>query len=460
MLTEVERVTADEQGEHTTLARLQRRLELSQKAYASYHVAALLCKRDFVLWERSGDAAVKVAQISSELIDHMTKHPLADSSVSVEAKSTDDTTTPSGFDPNESPEKWRSDRTQWLEHALSAYQSSDNLRPPGVDLPCKLAQVHMRLGNIPDALSILTDLKNNTASGTSFDGENGGMEGSYQCWLLYAELMMRIGFECNQWNEGTSTNQHYMFKRWLRKNSKGFDWKERRLQALCLALEAAVGSESCVKLIKWMNKRAQDQGRTDADNDANADADAEETTAPEAGVADKDESIYEKERDKLHNLHNMELRRFDQLTKEMNLVAGSHIFKNRVATRQAIVEKHRAAMKDLAMTKYDEEQDADLSSENELPQKHLPLQASFATVFDIAELLLRQCIQLRLFEGGLLAVESVLNYSKERALRHEKKMERLQGPNGSLQNAGEEALVQSGFKYDQVSQIKAISRVI
>jgi hypothetical protein len=48
-----------------------------------------------------------------------------------------------------------------------------------------------------------------------------------------------------------------MFKRLLQQNSNDFDWRERRLQALCLALEAAAGSASYDKLIKWMRKRAK-----------------------------------------------------------------------------------------------------------------------------------------------------------------------------------------------------------
>ncbi|KAL7543089.1 hypothetical protein ACHAXR_012410 [Thalassiosira sp. AJA248-18] len=477
MLTEVEGGDAREQGEGVLgekeqlkrrFLEMERRLELAQKAYGSYHVAALLCKRDFVLWERSGDAAIKVAQIYSEFIDMASSSSNLDSSVSEEAFATDDTGT-LGFDPQASPEKWRSDRKVWLKHALSAYQSSDNLRPPGVDIPCKLAQVHMSLGSYIDALTILTDLRHRVSvNGSGRELGRSEMEGSYPCWLLYADLMMKIGFECKQWNE-TGLNQNYMFKRWLRKNSKGFDWKERRLQALCLAMEAAAGSASCTKQIKWMKERAEkclDKSEKEDSADGNAaDNDSEEANENSTikDAANSGNTTYEphttnityaEERVKLLNMNKVEISNFDRMTKAMNLVAGSHIFKNRITARAALLEKHRNAIKELAMRNYgNPEPTANTEnphlSEDELSSKALPLQGSFATVYDIAALLLRQCIHMKLFEGGLLAVQSVLDYSKERASRNERKME-LQRENALLQKTGQ-GLVQSGFKYDQIN---------
>ena len=40
-----------------------------------------------------------------------------------------------GLDPNAGPAQWRSDRKIWYEHAFSAYDAADKLRPPGVDIP-------------------------------------------------------------------------------------------------------------------------------------------------------------------------------------------------------------------------------------------------------------------------------------------------------------------------------------
>jgi hypothetical protein len=70
MLTETEgEDSSSTHGEHgetegsSRLDLLQRRMELAHKAYASYHVASLLTKGDFLLWERSGDAAMTVVSI-------------------------------------------------------------------------------------------------------------------------------------------------------------------------------------------------------------------------------------------------------------------------------------------------------------------------------------------------------------------------------------------------------------
>jgi hypothetical protein len=459
-----------EADNNTQIILLQRRMELAQKTYASYHVASLLTKRDFVLWERSGDAAIKVVEVYSEIIAQMTNNPNSNPNVSAHVTLKDGMLTCTGFDPNHGKKKWRSQQKFWMEHALSAYQSSDKLRPPGVDVPCKLAQVHMNLGNYIDALTILTDLRNKANGDSSGGGDEpdiaarrSEMEGSYPCWLLYSDLMMKIGYECKQWNNGASTSQSYMFKRWLRKNSKDFDWGERRLQALCLALEAAAGSASCVKLIRWMRKRADKYLLQNIDldvengNESNA-GDIHVEKKKKNNVTDKDApfatiSTYEEERETLLHRNKMELQIFDRKTKEMKLVAGSHIYKNRIASRAALLEKHRTTMKKLAEMKYDEEQQSspavnERSDEFDFPPKSLPIQGSFATVYDIAALLVRQCIELKLFDGGLLAVQSVLDYSKERvsSLRQKRIEEANEKPHNTVHG-----LVQSGFKYDKIN---------
>jgi hypothetical protein len=43
--------------------------------------------------------------------------------------------------------------------------------------------------------------------------------------------------------------------------------------------------------------------------------------------------------------------------------------------------------------------------ENDDTPKPLPLQGSCATVYDIAPLLLKQCVELKYFDGGLLACQ-------------------------------------------------------
>ena len=113
------------------------------------------------------------------------------------------------------------------------------------------------------------------------------------------------------------------------------------------------------------------------------------------------------------------------------------------------------------MRQYTKEQEATANKEQpeDLPEdepsrKSLPLRGSRDTVYDIAALLLKQCVQLKLFEGGLLAVQSVLDYSNLRVSRYERSVE-LQKENELVQNTVQ-GLVQPGFKYDQVSELKAV----
>jgi hypothetical protein len=443
---------------------LQRRIELAEKAYASYHVASVLTKRDFVLWERSGDAAIKVAKIYSEIIVLMGMNRNMNPYVSAFTNLGDGISTHKRFDPNAGPEIWRSHQKLWMEHALSAYDSSDKLRPPGVDVPCKLAQCHMVLGNYIDALSILTDLRNKASGESSVDDDDpksrrSEMEGSYPCWLLYADLMMRIGYECKLWSDGASTSENYMFKRWLKKNSKDFDWGERRLQALCLALEAAAGSSSCTKLIRWMRKRAEKFStqkidiNVENDNDINT-KNIHEEKDNSSTVTDREAlfatiSTYEDARDNLIRRNKVELRLYDRKTREMNLVEGSHIYKNRIASRAALLETHGTSIKELARNYYVERLNNPhknkTSDEFYSTPDLLPIQGSFATVYDITALLLKQCIELKLFDGGLLAVQSVLDYSTERVSRLKMRNERK---NQIPQSSGH-GFVQ--FNYDQIN---------
>ena len=112
-------------------------------------------------------------------------------------------------------------------------------------------------------------------------------------------------------------------------------------------------------------------------------------------------------------------------------------------------------MKEMALKKFAEDEQNGVTTNEEQAgalEKPLPIQGSCATVYDIAALVLRQCIQLKLFNGGLLAVQCVLDYHKERVARHEKKIEQQRAIELSLQSKGQ-GLVQAGFKYDQVSYI-------
>ncbi len=124
---------------------------LATKAYGSYHVAAILCKKDFTLWVRAADSALDIAEIHNTVI----KLP----NLSKKLR-----------------EYHRTERRRWQDEALRDYVVADNLKPPGIDVPAKLALVHMELGNLSEALTILTDLKNR--AGYDF-------RCSYKAWMLY-----------------------------------------------------------------------------------------------------------------------------------------------------------------------------------------------------------------------------------------------------------------------------------
>ena len=201
---------------------LRDQLNLAKKAYGSYHVAAILYKRDFSLWLRAADSAYEIANV------HTTIMKLPDITENI-------------------IEYHRAEKIFWLSEAKNDYQAADNLHPPGIEIPAKLAHVMIELGMLSEALTLLTGLKNQAE-----------FNGSYRAWLLFADLMLRIGHECNQWNAGIQSNNNKMFRRWLRKLSTSFDWKERRMQALIKSLEAACGTACCRELMTWIQIRVAD----------------------------------------------------------------------------------------------------------------------------------------------------------------------------------------------------------
>jgi hypothetical protein len=75
--------------------------------------------------------------------------------------------------------------------------------------------------------------------------------------------------------------------------------------------------------------------------------------------------------------------------------------------------------------------------ENDDSPKPLPLQGYCGTVYDTASLLVKRCVELKCFDEGLLAVQLVFDYSKERVIRYERNVscsEREQKP--AMQNNG------------------------
>jgi hypothetical protein len=204
-------------------------IDFAQKAYGSYHIAAVLCKKDYLLWVRAADTAIDIASLLA-----MTT---GDHHDAVVADIDDDAAT-------------RKEQQRWLAEAKSDLQTADNLKTPNLDVPIKLAGLYVELGCLSEALTLWMDL---------LQRQNRSHEFRHNAWTLYSESMLRIGWECQEWNAGRQDNPNYMFRRWLRKFSQIFDWRERRLQGLVRALEAAAGSTATRRVVEWMRHRAMER---------------------------------------------------------------------------------------------------------------------------------------------------------------------------------------------------------
>lgn len=396
---------------------LQEQLELAKKAYGAYHVSAILCKRDYSLWLRAADSASEIANTHASIMGLLSI-------------------------PESVREYHREERRRWLEEAKNDYQAADNLQPPGIDIPGKLAFVLMELGQISDALTLLTDLKSSPEFGSS-----------YNAWLLYSDLMLRLGHECTQWNRGMQDNGNYMFRRWLRKLSKSFDWKERRLQGLSKALEAACGSKSCAHFIQWLKNRVilalencDDDKRWHGPTEDNVEnrldpliEKSDQINEAKSIKEDGESSLYslknretlEVEQKMLLQRNEKELAYFDETTRELDLVSNSLAASERNATRLNMLQNHEHSMKDLIGEFQEIDNDDDTQKEsNEASvttktvedwEKNLPLSASCKTVCSIASELMRHMLVMNLHQGGRLVGEAVSQYFKERFTMREKR---------------------------------------
>jgi hypothetical protein len=429
---------------------LSEQLDLAKKAYGAYHVAAILYKRDYNLWLRAADSALEIASIHASIM-RLT------------------------YIPNSLREYHRGERRRWLEESRNDYVSADNLHPPGIDIPAKLAYVQIELGMYADALTLLTDLRNFP-----------DFRSSYKAWLLYSDLMLRIGYECSQWNKNISLVTNYMFRRWLRKLSKTFDWKERRLYALSKALETACGSKACSHYIHWLKSRidrkvsdgidAKDGKHRWHSNDANEpdplllgtaeldkqteSFDSDNLFVDKIDLVQDDFSIgkqsnypnsLQEEEALLKERHVDELASFDATTKELNLPQCSMVASLRNANRQHLLKEHETLMRQLKNEYREKISDAELNdnidskeetkvqtSDNieEDSNHHVDswedelMSASCETVYSIASELLRQMAGMNLVHdndcfgtGGRLVCEAVSEYMKQ---RHELRSKRLQ----------------------------------
>jgi hypothetical protein len=151
--TEVGDTLADEDVPDKLLAE---QLDLARKAYGAYHVAAILCKKDYTLWVKAADSAAEIADLHSSIYDIP------------------------GIRENVATFHKR-EKERWLSEAKSDYKVADHLKPPGIDVPAKLAAALIQLGSLSEALTLLTDLKNTGSTGQ----EHSEFEASYKAWLLF-----------------------------------------------------------------------------------------------------------------------------------------------------------------------------------------------------------------------------------------------------------------------------------
>lgn len=437
-------------------------IELAKKTFGSYHVAALLCKMDYTLWLRAGDAAMKVANLHDQFLSR--PPPSFGTNINNFDPTNDDGSksemNQQSFSTVEEYIQYhRQEKNRWLEEAKDDYNAADNINPPGVAVPAKLAHAHIQLGNLSEALTILTDLKNKSIKSNVDVTDNSAatprsdLEKSYAVWMIYANLMLIIGYECNKWNRGDQTNSNYMFRRWLRKYSNTFDWRERRLQALCLALEAAAGTKSCERIIAWMQDRAInakqnddtydfDQQATktsvdevidsnglvqdDSQNARDDDNDRFESlnSSPRLGVEELSKR-FDTTRESLVTSNRQELDQFDKLTVEMNLVTGSEEEHSRLEDREKLVKLHKTAIVALAgqyrLQKLEFESSKVSKQENQPKLRPLHPSASCATVCDIASQLMKLCLGMNLFPLGRLTASVISQYLKDRVERIERR---------------------------------------
>lgn len=317
-------------------------------------------------------------------------------------------------------------------------------------------------------------MSNTNKLGRSVKTQRSELERSYSAWMLYSDLMLRIGYECTRWNRGILTNENATFRRWLKKYSRTFDWKERRLQALCLSFEAAAGSASGKDVVLWVKERAckifqptplsdsqVTEGLWFADeyemvNKTNSNDDEKEVPKTHAEPVEKepdsptqmpiDKSIDERkdfvnlinhneqssatpsnqslslyeERRLLIEKNRRELADFDRETSLMNPSSDSQSVTERKAARESMIRKHKEMILKLLgdfQTKS--------SSQTTTPNDEifpLPISASYKTVCNIAYQLMKLCLSMELYDGGKLVAEATVKYFRERILRRSSRL--------------------------------------
>lgn len=276
--------------------------------------------------------------------------------------------------------------------------------------------------------------------------------------MLYADLMLRIGHECMQWNNNIRSNDNYMFRRWLRKLSYTFDWQERRLQALSLALEAAAGSKNIASFKQWVVQRSMGP----KDN-----GDAASSPAPDAIPSNADQTEEKKEAEKKEQFeeekrlliakNHTELEAFDKTTTDINQSGRtSATEQDRDSARDAMIVSHKEAVSALESEFNEANVDGNkIDLEDKVlgnESGSLPISASCRQVCEIACELMKHLLGLQLYEGARLAGEGVSAYFKERAGRCDKRIRKQR-----QYDEYQEKLARSPFMLQSYEEVRMIS---
>ena len=340
-------------------------------------------------------------------------------------------------------EKHRYEKYQWIEEAVKDYKMADHLNPPGINIPIRLANVYFQLGSFSEALSLLTDLRSSSAHEKELNR-------NYGAWLFYADVMLRLGHECQIYIKSGKTNysaKSIVFKRWLKLYSKIFDWKERRLQALCLAMEAGAGTFNCRNLMNWIKERSAIQARekskkqSENENDSNTKRNsipqfsiclenlitqrikpAEETSTNAENESNDDPNslkdgmkTLEQQKEELLQSNKEELQAFDLKMEDS--------FEKK-EERGKLIQKHRDSVVDLIGSYYSQQKIVHMNNSCS-SSTALPMTASISAISQIASQLLHLCLDMKLYQGGIFATEAMSSYLKERVQRKKRMKAKL-----------------------------------
>jgi len=359
----------DAASEHVSL---NEKLDIAKRAYGSFHVAALLCKKDYTLWVKAADMGILISEIHTDSM----------------IVSCDDSM---------ALEHHRGEKLRWLNQSKSDYQSADVLNPFALDVTAKLAMVQIQLCELPEALDLLNASKNQPGD----SGKASLFDSSFQIWLLYSDLMLKIGYECHQWMIGRRKGKSAM-KKWLKKHGDSFNWQEHRLHALTKALEVAAGSESTENLLHALRMRQGDsisnaelRDTADSENDYTIDDHPEEKQAQEQ-----------------LDRHQMELDIFEQAMNSVDLSEPSSLAAREAARQQLVARQKQEKKIGSSSRAYSTGLRGKAITYN---SSKVPLCASASEVTSIASELIRHMLSMGIGQLGRWVIEAVQLYLHERA---------------------------------------------